>query len=165
MTAEIRAFCEQLYPRLVASLGLYTGDRYLAEELAQETLARAWRDWKKVGRMAHPEAWSYSTAFNLARSYWRRRAAEGRASARLEASPTPHEDLADREAVRVALRELSPRQRQAVILRYYLEYTYAEIADVMNCAEPSARSHVRRGLQTMRKHVDPDLVKEALNVT
>ena len=165
MSSEISDFCERMYPRLVASLGLFTGDRYLAEELAQEALARVWRDWKRVRRMEHPDAWTFSVGFNLARTLWRRKAAEGRARERLSQEPRPEEDVADRETVRAAMKELPHRQRQAIILRYYLGYSYSEIAAAMDCPDATARSYVRRALQRMRVSIDLDVLKEEANAT
>ena len=45
---EFAAFCRAEQSRLIAALGLYCGDFDVAEEIAQETLARMWRDWDKV---------------------------------------------------------------------------------------------------------------------
>ncbi|MPZ91460.1 MAG: hypothetical protein GEU68_07510 [Actinobacteria bacterium] len=42
---DLIALCRRLYPELVGVLGLYCGDRAVAEELAQEWLARVCRDW------------------------------------------------------------------------------------------------------------------------
>ena len=42
-------FCRDEYPRLVRLLSLYCGDVGAAEDLAQETLARVWRNWRRVG--------------------------------------------------------------------------------------------------------------------
>ena len=78
-------FCEALSRRLVGSLVLFCGDRMVAEELAQEALARALERWAQVSVMMSPEAWVYRTAFNLARSAHRRRAAERRALKRMVA--------------------------------------------------------------------------------
>jgi RNA polymerase sigma-70 factor (ECF subfamily) len=66
-------------PRLVGALALHCGDRGTAEELAQEALARAWQRWTQVQQMQNPSAWIYRVAFNLATSWFRRRAAETRA--------------------------------------------------------------------------------------
>src|SRR5688500_17429750 len=51
-------FCRREHQRLVGALGLYCGDFDLAEELAQEALARVWRDWATVQRKDSPAAWA-----------------------------------------------------------------------------------------------------------
>lgn len=79
--SEFVAFCVEEHPRLVGALSLYCGDRALAEELAQDALTRACRDWRKVRNFAAPGAWTHRVAMNLANSYFRRRAAETRRTA------------------------------------------------------------------------------------
>src|SRR5688500_20401397 len=64
--------CRSIHPRLVGALALRTGDRQLAEDLAQEALARLWRDWPKVKAGGAVEPWVFATAFNLLRSWHRR---------------------------------------------------------------------------------------------
>ncbi|MGH2705097.1 MAG: sigma factor [Actinomycetota bacterium] len=86
--------------------------------LAQDALVRVWERWPQVERMDHPRAWTYRTAFNLAASWFRRRRAEQRARARLEAmtlNDVSEEAAADRLAVRRPVAGLPKRQRIAVV--------------------------------------------------
>lgn len=152
MDDEVADFCTAEYPRLVGMLGLYCGDRGVAEELAQEALARAWRHWKKVRTMDHPAAWLQRVALNLANSHFRRLGAERRArerSGRVE-DRTFDPDAADKQAVREAVGALPKRQRTALVLRYYLDLTYAEIAEVMEAPEATVKSLVRRAIVRLR---------------
>ena len=142
-------FCADVGPRLVGSLTLYCGDRLLAEELAQEALARAIERWVRVGRMAAPEAWVYRTAFNLARSSFRRAAAERRARTRLpHAAAMP--DATDAIAVRDAVQALPPRQRQVIIARYYLGLDVAETARVLGCRDGTVKAHTFKAMSNLR---------------
>jgi RNA polymerase sigma-70 factor (ECF subfamily) len=149
---EPAAFCRAIRDRLVGSLTLYCGDRAVAEELAQEALVRAWERWDRVGAMASPEAWTYRTAFNLASSWGRRRSAERRANRRsvplddLAASP----DSATVEAVRAAVAALPPRQRAAVVCRFYLAMTVAETAETLGCAEGTVKSATHQALAALK---------------
>ena len=77
--AGLRDFCTAEYPRLLGTLTLYCNDRGVAEELAQEALARACVSWPKVRGMDAPGAWIHRVAMNLANSHFRRRGAERRA--------------------------------------------------------------------------------------
>ena len=63
-------FFRAAYPRLLSALTLYTGDRDLAAELAQEALAlaRAHRRWPSVSAMDSPGGWAHRVAINLANS-------------------------------------------------------------------------------------------------
>jgi DNA-directed RNA polymerase specialized sigma24 family protein len=120
-------FCRTNFRSLVGMLSLWCGDAYLAQELAQETLARVCRDWSRVRRMDHPEAWARRVALNLANSSFRRRAAERRAFARSEQLPR---SIQPDDGVSVELRalvaSLPKRQRTAIVLRYYCDQSYSD---------------------------------------
>jgi RNA polymerase sigma factor (sigma-70 family) len=150
-------FCRQQHPRLVRSLAVYTGDRDLAEELAQEALARAYRDWRHVSALERPEAWAHRVAVNLANSHFRRRryeqAARARAAARTPAWTEPPSPL-DASLV-AALAALSPRQREALVLRFVLDLSVAATAGHMGCAEGTVRALTAQGVAALRR--DPHL--------
>lgn len=153
----VEEFCRGLRPQLVGTLGLYTGDRQVAEELAQETLARVWVHWPRVRRLDAPEAWAHRVALNLANSYFRRRAAERRARARGgEAVDTRHVDVdtAAAVAVRHALMALPRRQRTALVLRFYADLPVAEVAHLMGCPTGTVKSLTSRALAALRDHGD-----------
>ena len=86
----------------MGALSLYCGDRGVAEDLAQEALARAWGRWRHVSTLDAPERWVYRTAFNLARSRFRRLAVERRVH-RLAPAVAPLPDTATAVAVRAAV--------------------------------------------------------------
>lgn len=140
-------FCEDTRGRLVAALVLYTGDRHVAEDLAQEALARAWERWDRVGAMASPEGWTFRTARNLAVSRWRRRGIERRA----HRSATPVVvDPAEGIAIRDAVASLPERQRATVIARFYLGLSVAEAAEHLDCAEGTVKAATSQALDRLR---------------
>jgi RNA polymerase sigma factor (sigma-70 family) len=149
--SAVTAFCESHYKMLVPALGLYCGDAWVAEELAQEALARAYRDWRKVQKCDNPTAWVYAVAFNLARSHFRRRAAERRALQRTVQAARPaqtdHQEVLE---LRTMVRSLPPRQRQATILRYQADLPVREIAQLMHCSEGTVKSHLHKALRRLR---------------
>ena len=159
-------FCAAEHPRLVGALGLYTGDAALAEELAQEALLRAVRNWPRVAEMAAPGAWVHRVGLNLAKSHFRRLAAGRRARVRaghdVEARSDP--DAAEAVAVRAALQRLSPRRRAAIVLRYYLQWPDADTAAALGVAEASVRSLVHRGLADLRRALDESAPRAAVAV-
>jgi RNA polymerase sigma-70 factor (ECF subfamily) len=148
---NLDSFCRAMFPSLVGMLSLWCDDRYLAQELAQETLARVCRDWGKVQRLDHPEAWARRVALNLAFSWFRRRKAERRAlslSHRTQQSAQP--DSAAAVELRTLIAALPKRQRTAVVLRYYSDLSYAEIARVMEVPESTAKSLVARSIKRFK---------------
>src|SRR5262245_12953835 len=79
---EVARFCDSVHSRLVGALSRAYGDRDLAEELAQEALSRVVERWERMRALEDPEGYAIRIGFNLARSWWRRRAAEHRAHSR-----------------------------------------------------------------------------------
>jgi len=149
-------FCRRMRPRLVGTLSLLCGDGDVAEELAQETLARVWLRWARVRELDEPlaVAWTYRVAINLANSWLRRRAAERRARARLAARGAGAHldpDPADAVAVRQAVAALPRRQRTALVLRYYADLPVAEVAALMGCAPGTVKSLTSKALTAVRR--------------
>lgn len=152
---EIAAFCHGEHAALVGLLALYTGDRGVAEELAQEALIRACEHWPRVRSMDNRRAWLTRVAVNLANSWFRRRFAERRAHARHGGAEQGQghglgRDAADVIAVRQAVAALPRRQRTALVLRYYADLPAAQVAAQMGCAEATVRSLTNRAIETLR---------------
>ncbi len=155
-------FCRQNHPRLVGALDLYCGSLAVAEELAQEALTRAWLRWSKVRRMERPEAWVTHVAFNLARSHLRRAIVERRLGPKVQSlSSFDYRDPADALALRASLSRLRRRPREALILRFFLQFTYAEIGETLNIPAASARTLVHRALPRLRKDLQQEDISDA----
>ena len=69
---QLATFCEAEHAQLTGLLTLVTGDRHVAEELAQEALERACANWPRVRAMHNRRAWLRRVALNLAASRYRR---------------------------------------------------------------------------------------------
>lgn len=149
---EQEQFCAQAYPQLVAGLAHYCGDAHLAEEFAQSALLKACRDWSTVTQTRSPIAWCYRVGVNAANSWFRRAAAERRARARHGPGPDFHDDPdpADRLAVHEALARLTPPQREAVLLRFFLDLSVQETADVLASTPGAVRALTHRAVQALR---------------
>jgi RNA polymerase sigma factor (sigma-70 family) len=150
------AFCEQEYGRLVGSLTLYSGDRELARELAQEALARACAQWPRVSRMAAPGAWVHRVALNLANADWARRRREHAAFVRAAEETVGDPDWSDVFSVRAAVATLPPRQRAALVLRYYADLPVSEVAELMRCREGTVKALTHQAIETLRPKLPTD---------
>ena len=143
-------FCEEVRGRLVAALVLYTGDRHVAEELAQESLVRAWERWDRVGAMASPEGWTFQTARNLAIGRWRGLGVERRARRVRDRSEMLAADPADGVAISDAVAGLPERERATIVARFFLGYTVAETAELLDCAQGTVKAATSHALNRLR---------------
>jgi len=145
---ELRRLIEVAYPKLVAGLTFVCGSRAAAEDAAQEALARCWERSSRGDAIDSPQAWMTTVALNLARSWWRRMRAESRARARLgpPAAPPPADEVAD---VRRALAALPRREREAVVLHYYLDLSVSEVASAQRVAEGTVKTSLHRARRSM----------------
>lgn len=137
---------------------LLTGDRELAEDLAQEAFVRV------AGRLEwlrKPEAFEWylrRAVINVCRGHWRKMRSERRYLARERSRPaeevTGHTDLGTRDELWRALLLLPPRQRAALVLRFFEDMSEQDAADAMGCPVGTVKSLVSRGLKTLRENVE-----------
>jgi RNA polymerase sigma-70 factor (ECF subfamily) len=137
------------YPKLVSALRLVTGDDDTARDAVDEACARAWERLRRGREIDVLAAWIRVVAINGARGGLRRRASERRARARLEARAIPGEaeslgGVADAMDVRAALVGLPRRQREIVVLFYFLDQSVATIARELNVAEGTVKAALHR---------------------
>jgi RNA polymerase sigma-70 factor (sigma-E family) len=127
------------------------GDRGDAEDVAQETLARALVRWKRLEDK--PQGWVSRVASNLAIDRYRRRRRhfDDRAGALSMVDPLLVErmDLAD------ALRRLPGRQREVVVMRYLLDWSEHDVAAALGCSAGAVKQHASRGLHALRERLGP----------
>lgn len=135
-----------------------TGDAAHAEDLVQEALVRALPRWSRIGAMADPYAYVRRMVVHEHTSWWRRFRRRETPTAESEpfdgAVSDPVRD--DRDRVWAACRRLPADQRTAVVLRYYEQLEYAEIAELTGVREGSVRSRVSRGLAVLREELGED---------
>ncbi|MCU1426721.1 MAG: putative polymerase sigma factor [Actinomycetia bacterium] len=146
-------FCAELQPRLVGSLVLFTGDRLLGEELAQEALVRALERWDNVNRLDCPEAWVFRVGFNLAKSARRRRTCERQATRRLAARAVENAELPDTPTsvtVRAAVSSLPPGQRAVIIARFFAGLDVKTTAAALGCADGTVKAHTHQAMAGLR---------------
>ena len=149
---DVHEFCRRARPRLCGTIMLLVGDPHVAEELAQETLARVWVGWARLAALdeAARRAWAYRVAVNLANSWWRRRLAERRALGRLVDGQRMALDPADVITIRRAVGALPTRQRTALVLRYYTDLPVDEVAALMGCAPGTVKALTSQALHRLR---------------
>ena len=118
------------------------GRRDVAEEAVAEAFARA---LQHAGGIRDPIAWIYRTAFRVAREEMKREHRHG------AAVDTGAEDAAGTGELMRALRQLSPNQRAAIVLRYEADLPVDDVARRMGIAAPTVRVHLHRGRTRLRE--------------
>lgn len=139
------AFYVRELPRLVAFAAVLSGSA-AAEDVAQEAMLAACRQWDTVSRLDLPAAWVRRVCANRAVSTVRRRAVEARALLRLGMArerPTPMAE--EHERFWAEVRRLPRRQAQAVALHYIYDMSVADVATTLGCSEGSVKVHLSRG--------------------
>lgn len=138
----------------------------VADDLSQEVFRRAWQARDRYREQGHPRAYLLTIADRVVCDYARRGRRDGgevertldddcwRAIEPEAGDATPPEVLLEREMheeLDQALERLSPLQRRVLLLRYYGEMEFAQIAQVVECPLNTVLSHCRRGLLALRK--------------
>ena len=153
LEADFEAFFSAEYARLCQALLLLIGDRFEAEDVAQEAMTRVLERWDRVHAMDSPAGYLFRTALNLHRNGVRRLAVRTR---RVFAE-TPAADHAptidDQEDVRRALAGLPRNQREALILVDWLELSTDEAGDVLDLTSNAVRVRLHRARATLRERL------------
>src|SRR6266568_3829064 len=153
---DFSAFVMSRWPGLVRLAFGLTGDRWAAEDIAQATLARAFVAWRRVRRADDPDAYLRRILVNTSnRRFRRRRVAEQPGDPPETAVEGPADLVGERAALLAALRQLPPRQRAVVVLRYWEDLTDTQIAAALGCSPGTVRSQLSRALAKLRE--DPAL--------
>ena len=145
-----------------------TGNESDARDLTQDAFLRVYRAWRSFQPGTSFLSWIYRIVTNLHRDELRRR--KGRFYEELPEDNVPQEfggqrplavtpidDYVERqlgETLSRALSQLSPDQRQVVVLADIEEYSYQEIAEIMGCSIGTVRSRLHRARALLRRLIE-----------
>jgi RNA polymerase sigma-70 factor (sigma-E family) len=138
-----------------------TGDLATAEDVVQDAFERLHRGWRGLRQPSSGLAYVRSSVLNGCRSV-HRRATVARKHARHLAEPpgAPGPDAAsaaeDRGEMAAALRLLPRRQREVLVLRYYLDLDVAEIAGTLRISPSAVRATATRGLAALARALEKE---------
>jgi RNA polymerase sigma-70 factor (sigma-E family) len=148
---------ERHYDELVRLAFALTSDWALAEDLAQEAFARAWRGWGNIRDQQRAPAYLRATVVNLARTSVRRMLRERRGWR--ERSDPGTADLAVSIDLLRALSRLPARKRACVVLRFYVDLSEADTAAALGVSVGTVKSQTAKALQRLRRLLtDPGTV-------
>ena len=134
---------------------LLTGDRHAAEDIVQEAFVRLFGRFQDVRNRHAFHNYLRRTVVNLSHDRFRRlRLERHHASREADTSSTQlgfASEVEDRELIRHALRSLPHRQRAALVLRFYLDLSEQETADVLRCSVAAVKSLVSRATTSIKQ--------------
>lgn len=119
----------------------------LGRDATAEGFAAAWRGWNRVATMENRPGYVYRVG-----ERWAVRQAQKRNPQVVE-SQAVMDSYSDPELA-VALAELSPKQRQAVVLVQGYGLSHREAAELLGCARSSLQNHVERGMSRLRQNLE-----------
>lgn len=145
-------------PALVRMARLFADDRNAAEDLVQEAFLRLRRSLHRIEHSDKAVAYLRSIVLNLARDHNRRGLVSLRHRPPADEMRATAEDRLvmreDQRQVIEALGALPRRQRDCLVLKYYMELGLSEIAETLGLSVNSVKTHVRRGMATLESRLE-----------
>lgn len=151
---EFRSFYERMDPRAQRTARRLVGSGPVAEDLAAESLARAYARWAQVRLHPNPDAWLLRVVGNLAIDHIRR---SRRTAPPVDVEPVGS-DRPDHDAVlhvdlARAVHRLSSRQQEVVVMRYLVDLSEDEVATTLGMSTGSVKTHLSRASSRLREHM------------
>jgi RNA polymerase sigma-70 factor (sigma-E family) len=153
----------ELYSRhfraLVRTAVLLVGDVPTAEDVVQDSFAALHDGWQRLKDPDKALAYLRQAVVNRSRSVLRHRTVVDKYPQKAAPDMPSAEHgalvLLERHAVVTALRDLTDRQREAIVLRYYADLSEAQIARAMGISCGAVKSHTARGMAALRAALEP----------
>jgi RNA polymerase sigma-70 factor (ECF subfamily) len=146
---SFNCFFSQEYPAVVAAVQRIVNRQDIAEEVAQEAFCRALEKWTHVETHESPGGWVQLTALRLAVRRERRSQHLARILALFSRDAPDHQPTPTDVDLERALKRLSLRQRQAVILHYTLDLSVVDTAGLMGLQPGTVKAHLSRARATL----------------
>jgi RNA polymerase sigma-70 factor (ECF subfamily) len=136
--------------RLFGALAVMSGNRAEAEEVMQDAFLKVWERWDRVSAMDSPEGFLYRTALNVYRKRLRRAAVAVRRATNQLAQDDALGDVETRDEIFRLLRNLTPREREAIVLTAYLGYSTKEAGELLGIKANTVRVLTTRARASLR---------------
>jgi RNA polymerase sigma factor (sigma-70 family) len=138
------------HDHLYRALYFVTGNRDDAEELMQDAFLKLWERWDRIDEIDDPAGYLFKVALNAFRMRTRRAKVAARRAIGAEPATDPFHDIDVKEDVRRMLRELTPRQRSALVLTEILGYSSEQAAGIMGIRATTVRVLASQGRAALR---------------
>jgi len=153
---EYTAYMTARLPWLQRVAYLLCQDWNRADDLVQTAMTRLYVNWRRARSVENLDGYARTVLVRVflaeQRTTWWKRVAVVRQMPEPTATSLDHDSNLD---LRAALAALPPRQRAAVILRFYCDLSVEQTADVLNCSTGTVKSQTSRALTGLRRILDP----------
>jgi RNA polymerase sigma-70 factor (sigma-E family) len=146
--ADFEAFVLARGPALTRAAYLLTGDAHAAEDLLQTALAKTYARWGRIRELDAVDAYVRRAMVHTRTSWWRSRRGREMTTAEPPERPVAGPDVEG--WVWPYVLALPPRQRAAVVLRYYLDLPEADVAAALGCSTGTVRSQTSKAVAKLR---------------
>jgi RNA polymerase sigma factor (sigma-70 family) len=153
---DFEPFFRAIYPKAVAVAERVTGELAAAEDAAIEALAKAHFRWARIGEQPWRDAWVIRVTINQAIT----RLPRPPRTPRVTDGPDHADGVVLRNTLQMAVRQLPRRQREVVCLRYLVGLSENEIAAALDLGLGTVKTHLRRGIASLRASVGRHLKEE-----
>jgi RNA polymerase sigma-70 factor (sigma-E family) len=161
-TVAFTEFVAARSPALFRTAYLMVGDHGLAQDLVQEALTKTYVVWPRLREASKAEAYTRKAITTTYITWWRRKAWKAERprgevpDSAMTSDPGHDGGVVDRAWLWGELQSLPPRQRAAIVLRYYEDLTEAQTAEAMGCAVGTVKSQVAQGIKRLREQMGAD---------
>ena len=150
--SDLEALFRAHWGRAHRAAYLVVHDAAAAEDIAQEAFLAAVRSLDRFDRRRPFGPWLHRIVVNRAIDWTRARALRAEAELVEATAPEPR-PADDRDELLAALASLSADHRAVIVLRYLLEYTPGEIAELLDLPRGTVNSRLRRGLDRLEEQL------------
>ena len=167
-TQALEELIEAHQYRVIGTIAKMLGGELEAEDLAQQVFIRVWKSAPRYEPTAKFTTWLFKITRNLVFNELRRRKRHGTQPLEMRseegeeiqmqaadlASKAPDQTMLEGEmqgAIQAAIDELPEMQRMAIVLRRYDEFSYEEIAEILELSVPAVKSVIFRARTELRE--------------
>lgn len=141
---------------------VYVQNENDAVEIYQQTIIRAFEGLPKLNDPKYFSTWITRILINCSKTYIsKRKNIELVEPADIENLRTiSHSNIEEHLDLWKALYQLDEKYKTVLLLRFYQDYSVSQIADILQCPEGTVKTHIRRGLQTLRQQLKGAYIDE-----
>lgn len=127
------------------------GNKELAEDAVQESFIKIWKNLDTFSFHSSIYTWMYRIAHNTAINIYNRE--KKYSSSELDYEPSKTENPIDKMTLNTAIKILSPKEKQSIVMFYFLEYKIREIAEELSVSENTVKSWLKRSKEKLKDYI------------